>query len=443
MTIQVTPEVASAHRNLEKLCEKFETCVDEFCALPLQSLRTKNFYESECVPTAVECVEALSKFESARSYEVAAYERTVAQAGDTLRQRKRKLEVNIVQRAKAYEGTVAQVDETLRQQLHKFEEHASQRIEKTYEHTVAEANNTFNQQKRELEGNANQRIQDIEYEVQEVGVDFTFSEEEAARTNSSKIPSTKALARAKRAVTFSQNSKKFKVILAVIGAFIYWAIRVGYLGAYNAWDSEVARALGQGICLGAIILVLVSWAWKRGNRRALWALRFAALAECNMIREDMEAAMASAIAERDKKFKDAQTKQREARQAAATEAEVNLSTARRDRDAKVKAAWEKKERKDKQDAEAEMKALATRDKKVEEADLKRNQAIAYIQQEYKAFDTCLCQCLDKFEQFVEAWTTEHTDVTFALRENRVQNSSENDGQITPYLTRVGTVGIWA
>ena len=44
MTVKLTQEAKTAHKNLQDLCEKFETSVHEFCASPLQSIRTKNFY---------------------------------------------------------------------------------------------------------------------------------------------------------------------------------------------------------------------------------------------------------------------------------------------------------------------------------------------------------------------------------------------------------------
>lgn len=65
MAVNVTPEVVSAHKNLEEVCKRLETSVDKFCASPLQSLCTQDFYESECVPIAVECVNALFKFQTA------------------------------------------------------------------------------------------------------------------------------------------------------------------------------------------------------------------------------------------------------------------------------------------------------------------------------------------------------------------------------------------
>ena len=138
MDVKLTPEVTAAHKNLRDPCERFENAVDELCASSLQSIPPHEFYESECVPIAVECVDALSTFESARSYEVTAYERTIAKADDILRQQKRELEKNAAQRAKVYESEIAEAGNILRQQKRKLEENAAQSI-KTCENAIAEA----------------------------------------------------------------------------------------------------------------------------------------------------------------------------------------------------------------------------------------------------------------------------------------------------------------
>ena len=143
MNVKLTPEVTAAHRNLSDLCEKFEVSVDEFCASPPQSLRTQDFYESECVPIAVECKDALSKFQSAYSD----YENEIAEADEVLHQQKHRFEENAAKRRKNYDIAVAEADETLHQQKRRFEENAAKR-RKNYDIAVAEADETLHQQKK-------------------------------------------------------------------------------------------------------------------------------------------------------------------------------------------------------------------------------------------------------------------------------------------------------
>ena len=71
---------------------------------------------------------------------------------------------------------------------------------------------------------------------------------------------------------------------------------------------------------------------------------------------------------------------------------------------------------------------------------KKDQAVAYIDREYQDFNMRLCQCLDKLQAFVDAWTTENANVTSVLDEIDVQNLGKNNERIAPHLTRVGTVG---
>ncbi|MCE2434989.1 MAG: hypothetical protein J4F29_19015 [Candidatus Latescibacteria bacterium] len=87
------------------------------------------------------------------------------------------------------------------------------------------------------------------------------------------------------------------------------------------------------------------------------------------------------------------------------------------------------------------KASAERDKQVADAGLRRDQAMAYIEQEYQSFDERLCLCLDKFQSLLDDWSKMNANVVSLLDENRVQYLSENNDQIGPRQTRVGTTGI--
>lgn len=70
----------------------------------------------------------------------------------------------------------------------------------------------------------------------------------------------------------------------------------------------------------------------------------------------------------------------------------------------------------------------------------KDQAVAYIEREYQDFNMRLCQCLDKLQPFVDAWTTENANVTSVLDEIDVQDLGKTNERIAPRLTRVGTVG---
>ena len=513
MAVNVTPEVASAHKNLRNLCEKFETSVDEFCASPLQSIRPHEFYECECVPMAAACADALSKLESACSHEVTRcesaaaeandtfreqkrkleesaaqrkiiYEGALTEANDTLREQKRKLEESAAQRKIIYEGALTEADNTLREQKRKLEESAAQRT-KTYESAVAEANETYRQVKSELESDADQTIQHIEHEVWQVDVDFTFSQEKTTVKSNSKIPYSQALERVNHVLEEHESFFDYvkAVVLPLLGGclFLFWPI-----GGCALWGYRESRQYTEEfsvliesfkdtfllIVIVPMILVIMLSLWRHNRKpRALRALRSAAVAERNIILDNMEKAIANASAERDRKVKDAHArKEEEEKQAAEVEAIV-IASAERDKNAKVKDARARKEREERQAAETEAMALASRNKKVEEAHSKRerekcqaaeteamalasrdkkvddarskrDRAIAYIHKEYQVFDTRLCQCLNKFQSLVDTWIAENFDVTSVLGENRVQNLSQNGDRIGSHLTRVGTVGIW-
>ena len=452
MTVKLTPEVASAHKNLRDLCERFENSVDELCASSIQSISPHEFYECECVPIAVKCVDALSKFQEAFSYETIVYEVEVAAADDALRQQKCKLEENAAQRAEAYENTVAEADEVLYQQKREFKENAAERI-KAYKRAVAEADNALHQEKRGLVKDASRRITDIEHEVRQTGLitlTFTSSREKTTIVrNQANTSYNQALGRANRINKSPLSVRRWTKIGWFPLGLIYFFIAVFFRDVGSEWGGAEWGGLVflLEIILFSILVpsigVIVHNFWKRSSiAKVSQDLKSAALAECDVIWEDMEKAVARASAERDRKMQAAQERQ-EKRVKRAEEAEaVWISSAEEDKRAKIKAAQKRKEREDKQAVEAEMKTLATRDKKVEEADSKRNQVIAYIQQEYEAFDVRLCRCLDKFQALIGTWKAKNAHVTTILHNNRIQNLNENDERIGSYLTRIGTVNIW-
>ena len=454
MAVDVTPEVASANKNLEELCEKFETSVNELCTSSFQSIHPHEFYEHKSVSIAAECVDAFSKFQSACSYEVTAYEDTVAEADDVLRQQKRRFEEDAAQRTKAYEDTVAEADDVLRQQERRFEEDAAQRT-RAYEDTIAEADYVLHELKSELEFNANQRIQDIEYEVQEVGVDINFSQEKTTMKSTSKIPYDVALERVKRELESEASSNVAFYTLKdwgpLIGSLLvlFWPIGGCALWGYRNYRADTndmffvqsfKDAFFFFVIVPMIVLIIYSF-WKRGRKpEALRALSSAAVAERDSIWEGVEKEFTNASAERDRIVKNVQEKKERKDKQAAEEGMEAISSAEKYRNAKVKEAREKKEREEGLAAETEMRMLAERDKKVKDARSRRDLALAYIVQEYQAYDSRLCQCLDKFQSLVETWTIENAGVTSILNENRVQNFREDGEQIVSRMTRVGTVG---
>ena len=473
MTLKLTPEVASAHKNLRDLCERFETSVDEFCASPLQSLRTQDFYESECVSIAGECVDALSKFQSARSYEVTVYERRVAAAENALREQKRELEENATQRAKTYENVVAAANNALRQEKQKWETDAVQRAT-VYERAVAVVESTFHLQKREREENADRNIRDIEYECQRLGVQVHISRTEGETTTnaSSKIPYKLALQDLEAINKKDELNKKedddsggclaillfnpFTICIYILGGFVFFGHRAGetVLGrsiTFGQYFQPVWETAGLFLGVPSIIFVLykiISVLYNKWNRNrksnALKTLRDAAKAERDIICKEMERAVAEASAARDQKVKEAQErKEREDKDAAKTEANT-IREASAARDQKVKEAQERKEREDKDAAKTEAntiwEASAARDQKVKEARSIKDSVLAYILQEHQSYDLRLCQCLDKLQSFLDPWATEKTvDVRNKIQ---FQNLNQNDEQIAPHLTRIGSVGVW-
>ncbi len=391
MTIQVTPEVASAHKNLQELCERFEASVDEFCASPLQSIRTKDFYESECVPIAVECGDALSKFQSARSYEITECDQTVAEADNTLRQQKRELEENAEQRAKVYESKIAKADSTLRQQKRKLEENAAQSI-KTCENAVAEEEDTLRQQKRKLEENAAQRTKTYEGAIAEDDDTLLQQKRELEEDTTSKIRGVES-----EVEQFSDVAKYVGLSLSLTETARKSESKISYHKALNA---------AKNFCTPPI-----SWKYFKKKRitETLQTLQSAAIEECNSIQKANQNEVKKVLAAHEEKVSELQ-------------------------------AW--KEQEDIQAAESAAKALAAHEERLKAAREKKNQAIVYIQQEYQAFDTRLCQCIDRFQLVVDTWVTENANATSVLNKDRLQDLNRNSEEIGSCLTRVGTVGIW-
>lgn len=345
MTVNVTPEVASAHKNLKELCQKFETSVDEFCASPLQSLRTKDFYESECVPIAVECVDALSKFQSARSYEVTAYEQRVAEADNILSRRKLELEEAAAQRTEAYHAEVAAVERE------------------------------FSQQRNQLEENKDTRISGLDQKSDWIDKDAYF------------------------------RRAKMGIIPSII---LYWIVG-GTSGFHDSGSDVFFVGIVFGLFIPYIVAGLVylekSGAIKKSEQRYTEASK--------AIEAETDNLIARASAERDKKIDEISAK-------------------------KDKAYTEAKEIYD----EAVVSASAEHAQQINTARSKKDQAMAYIEQEYQVFDTRLCQCLDKFQTLADTWTTENADMKSPLDENRIQSLTANDHRNGSHVTQIGSISIW-
>ena len=345
MDIKLTPEVASAHKNLTDLCEKFEASVDEFCALPLQSLRTQDFYESECVPIAVECSDALSKFQSARSYEVTAYERRVAEADDILSRRKLELEEAAAQRTKVYHAEVAAVKRE------------------------------FSQQRRQLEKDKDTRIEGLDRKSGWIDKDDYL------------------------------RWAKIGIIPSII---LYWILG-GASGFHDSgWD-----VFFVGILFGLFVPFIVAGVGYLLKKSAIVESERRFTVASKVINDETDNLIASASAARYKKIEGLDAK-RDKKNAEAMEA----------------------------DNTAVASASAERAQHINTARSEKDQAIAYIEQEYQVFDTRLCQCIDKFQAMVDTWTTENANGTSILEKNRVQSLVAKDGENGPHLTRIGSISIW-
>ena len=415
MNINVTPEVATAHKNLEELCEKLETSIDEFCASPLQSILPHEFYKCECVPIAAACAEALPTFQSTCLYEVTACENAVATADNALHQQKRRFEESRVQRKQKYESAVAEAENELHQQKHRLEV-SKALIEETYEKAVAEANETLHQRKSELESDTNRKIRDIESKARQDGIDNSFGD------------------------FFGEVMTLVYIGFIPLAIAYFIVVAMVFKGSNVAgWDNmkflgHIFESCLFGIFAPAIVGTVLNFWGKKSIRDTL-------VAERNIIRENMEKAHVNASAERDQKVKDAwERKETEKRQAA--EAETAIPSAEKDKNTKVRDARARKEREDRQAEETAAKALAEHEKKVDRARSRKDQVLAYIKQEYQVFDMHLCRCLGKFQSLIDTWTRENAYTTSILDENRVQKISENGERIGSRLTRVGTVSIW-
>ena len=121
MNVNVTPEVADAHKELRKQCEKFETAVDDFCSSLPQSL-THGFYGSECVPIAPACADALLEFANTRSHEDAAYKKEIQNADSQAKTRIREAEKNIEEIKKLAEKEIQNADSQAKTRIRESEE---------------------------------------------------------------------------------------------------------------------------------------------------------------------------------------------------------------------------------------------------------------------------------------------------------------------------------
>ena len=396
MNVNVTREVASAHRNLEKLCEQFEASVDEFCASPPQ-IRPHEFYDCECIPIAAACAKAHAEFPDVYSYEVETYEKEIARSERALNQQTSELKKNKTQ------------------------------ITTAHEHDVAEAEKVFQRHQLRLEETAVKSIETVQSKVAElsqlaskVGVkisDFTERDPKELLENKnvgsdSKISFRKALREAKRQDPFRDA---ISVWMFIIGAIILLlAIKLFHLEAdavFSGIIPPVAASITSAVIAITFFVISITGYTKK-KARAVMTLKelvSAAEGECVIIQNEMQNEVDKADAVRQQEVKEADSKR----------TNDNI-----------------------QDTEIAAKALAAHEKNVENASLRRDQAIAYIEQEYQTFDKRLCQSLEKFQSAINAWSTEHASVTAMLDKNSVQSSNENSEHIASHFTRVGTISIW-
>ena len=397
MNVKVTWEVASAHRNLEKLCEQFETSVDEFCASPLQ-IRPHEFYDCECIPIAAACAKAHTEFPDVCAYEVEAYGKEIARSEKALNQQTSELKKNKTQMTTAYE------------------------------YDVAEAEKAFQQHQLRLEKTAVQSITTVQSKVEELSEvaakvdvkisDFTDRDAKELLENNhvgsdAEISFRKALREAKRQEHFSVASH---VWMFIVGAVISWFVFSlfhpdGAIPVLAGVIPPVAVSIISAVIAITFFVFETTRYTKKKARVAvtLKELISAAEGECIVIRNEMQN-------------------------------EVNKADSVRQQ--KVNEADSKKVDDDIQDTEIAVNTLATHEKNVENASARRDQAIAYIEREYQMFDERLGQCLDKFQSAINTWSTKHASVTAMLDKNSVQSSNENTKQIASHFTRVGTIGIW-
>ena len=455
MDVKLTPEVTSAHKNLNDLCEKFETSVDELCAVPPESLHTQDFYESECVPIAVECVDALSKFQSACSYEVTAYEAEIAAADDALRKQKCKLEADAAQRVETYEAEIAAADDALRKRKRELEENATQNILKVQS-----------------------KVEEFSESAKGVPVDLSHVTdidpkeflEKNRESNNLTISYQEAL---KETVRAEKSSKSLLLMKAAVGGlFLIPIFLLSILLLFGLWLGTISinYVIGSICCLILAIIVRRFADRKAKNiiNGALHLLCSTAEEECYLVGKEMQNEIMKIAAEYDKKVNQAHTKKERGDKSSAKFAvqglsahykRVNYARSQRDQGDKQDVEWAantianynkrvnyihvNKEREDEQASELAMQALSAHHKRVNYARSRREQAIAYIKQEYHAFDTRLCQYMNKFQGVLDTWTTQNVNVASMLDENQVQNiGNNNEARICSSLTRVGTFTVW-
>lgn len=392
MAIDVTPEVARSHAELNSLCEKFEVSVDELCTLSVQEFRSHTFYECELLEIAAACADALLKFPDVSFYEDEMYENAVADAEKTHRQQK------------------SELAETLEQKV------------KTHDLKVTNAENALSKQIQRLKGIAVQSMRTVQSEVEKwteiaTTVDFQLSRftqidpteymERNTTESDSKGPySREPLRRALADTKKSTPAPGFYWLFFFAGTVITSGVLSSFLGSFEyifffivgmpfamlaiIFHGRDQREVGKTLIKTVLITVLI-----------------AAAKECAIIRREMQADVKRASAAHDEKVNE-------------------LLLARSAAEARS----------------AEEKFSATCAKKIEDAKAKKDQALAYIQEEFQTFDRRLCRCLDKFQALVDTWATENAYATSILDENRVQNLSKDAAQNGSTMTRIGTVSLW-
>ena len=282
---------------------------------------------------------------------------------------------------------VAKADEILSQQKRKYEDE------------VAKADEILSQQKDSLKNNAVRKIAGIQqevlrykYEADQVNVildvvninaEKFIKNQATAERRHSEIPFNRAL----DSVNENSDVPYIGGYLKVIGILIIPSAMAGA----GLFDSPL-----MGIVISIIISALIYFTKRGSVATNLQQLNSAAVAQCNLIGQEMQSALAKVPVERDKQAADVRS--------------------RKDR------------------------AIAERDKQAADVRSRKDRAIAYIKREYQSFNKRLCSCLDEFQSLLDTWTAENADVTSILSENRVQNCTYNSDQISPCLTRVGTFG---
>lgn len=394
MAIDVTPEVARSHAELNSLCEKFEVSVDELCTSSVHEFRSHAFYECESVEIAAACADALLKFPDVFFYEEVIYENAVADAEKTLHQQKSELAETQAQKVRTHDLKVTNVKRSLSLQIQRLKDTAVQSM-KTVQSKVEECSEIATTVGFDLSS-----FTDI-YPTEYMERNTTSSD--------SKVPFRRALADAKKSTAAPGLYWLFFFAGSAITGF-FAKIAVLALSVDSAIFEVPLVACIMVACIPFAILTIIFYSRKKKKvMKTLETLLIAAEKECAIIRREMQEAVEQASAAHDEK--------------------VNklLSSSERD-DQSNRAAAER--------------LSAAWAKKIGDAKAKKDQASAYIQQEFQTFDMRLCRCLDKFQALVDTWTTENAYTTSILDENRVQNLSKKAAQNGSTMTRIGTVSIW-